>query len=85
MIKRIYILEYRFYFPCGGSYKYAAKPEFEDRVVMYTQKERDAFIKEYQRLKELEDKDIYIDSIRCSVSTGIEDITGRMQEIIDSI
>lgn len=84
MIKRIYSITYNIYNPCGGVYKYALTPEFQKRTICFTQEQRDEFIKEYQRLSH-PDKDMYIDEIKCYASKEIEDITDKMQEIIDAI
>ena len=84
MLKRLYVIEYRLYMPNGGAYKYAGNPTFEERQSVYTNAQRDEFIAEYNRITSL-DKEIYIDNVKCYVSTGIEDITGRMSEIIDAV
>jgi hypothetical protein len=85
MPERLYILTYRFYLPAGGCFKYADKPEYEDRMDIYKKTERDLFIAQYKQLKEQEKNELYISDLRCYVTRIIDDITDRMDDVINAI
>jgi len=79
---RVYILTYKLYLPKGGSFKYAANPEYEEVVLHYSKEERTAFIKKYQWAKTKENFEI--DDIRCYFADA-DEITPHMDEIIKAI
>ena len=79
---RIYVICYKLYEPCGGSFKYASKPRFEIKTEFFTRQERDKFISTYKNLSNIE-KELYIGDIECftSIPEKIED----MDAVINAI
>jgi hypothetical protein len=82
-IERLYALFYKLYHPCGGLFKDAPNPVFEECRLFYIKEERDQFI---QRYLELKDKH-YIGDIRCLCITQLEkfEITDSMDDVVDAI
>jgi hypothetical protein len=78
---RVYILTYKLYLPCGGSFKYASKPQYERVTLFYRRRERDEFIRKYEWAKE---KTIEISDIQCFFADA-QEITDSMGEIINAI
>lgn len=84
-MERLYIITYRLYEPNGGSFRYAANPSYVDQVLYYNKSERGEFIAKYNHLKEKEQNDIYIDNIKCMYVDTFNDITDKMDDIINAI
>lgn len=78
----IYIIEYDFYLPSGGSFKYSSKPELEHRIFFFSKKERDKFIEKYLDLLS-DDKSLYIDNVRCY--TAIPEEIVDMKSVVDAV
>lgn len=79
---RIYIITYDFFLPQGGVFKYATKPEKEERISYFAKENRDDFIKEYKRLTD-PDRDLYIDNVQCFYATPTK--IDNMEIIINAL
>ena len=77
---RVYVLEYDFYLPSGGSFKYALNPTKEHRVETYTLEERQLFLKNYQRYKK---DDLIYDNVK-AYGGDIPEIN-NMEVLINSL
>lgn len=82
--ERVYLIKYKIYNACGGSFKYAMNPQYEERKEYFSRLERDEFIKKYIHLKE-KDKEMYIDNIECYFAELKSISDYEMKSIIERI
>jgi hypothetical protein len=79
---KVYAINYDFYLPAGGSFKYAANPSKENRTEFYTVEESQSFLANYKRYKK---DDLVFDNVKAFFADIPELSEETMEKVINAI
>jgi hypothetical protein len=81
--ERVYLIKYKLYDACGGSFKYALNPRYEERREYFSRLERDKFISRYVYLKNKDE--MYIGDVECYFAELKLILDNEMETLIERI